>query len=151
MSFVLQSFVITSTYLALFLGFLAPGLRGPAAPSKSSMLLAVLKLVAGRLGGALAVLWLDAERIIIGGAARLFSDAEGGRPADVGGVMGDRGGPGGGALARPVMSPPIGGGGAGLDDAERGAPPLGGGGVAFFAALSSGLAFLLTQRFSSGS
>lgn len=46
-------FAITSTYRPLFLGFFCPGLRGPAAPSKSSMLLALLMLVVGRLGGLL--------------------------------------------------------------------------------------------------
>lgn len=82
-----------------------------------------------------------------GPEAMLFSEAEG-MSAD------GLGGPVGGALARPPPGvlgtlPPM--GGAGLEAEERGMPPLGGGGVAFLAAWSSGLAFLLTHRFCSGS
>lgn len=124
------------------------------------MLLELLRLVVGRLG-ALAVLVLETERIIAGGpseggAARLFSEAEGARVEDGGGgVMVDRGGPTGGALARPASGFDVGGGippmgGAGLEDTDRGMP-FGGGGVAFLASLSLGSAFLLTHRFSSGS
>lgn len=133
---------MTSTYLAPFRGFLAPGFRGPAELSRSSMLLELLRVVAGRLpaaaadcGGALALLALDADRSMATG-------------------------PGGGALARPASAAPAAGGrggpaaadggaGAGLELAERGVA-LGGGGVAFLA-VSSALAFLLTHRLSSGS
>ena len=44
---------MTSTYRPDLRAFLAPGLRGPAAPSRSSMLLALLRLVGGLAGGAL--------------------------------------------------------------------------------------------------
>jgi hypothetical protein len=126
-------------------------LRGPAALSKSSMLLELLRLVAGRLGGALALLVLDTERII-GGGPRELTSVVGLGPAG-GGVMVDRGGAMGGALARPASRPAIGGppmGGAGVADTERGAA-LGGGGVDTLACWSLGSAFLLTQRFCSGS
>lgn len=140
------------------------------------MLLELLRLVAvvaGGLpsedddgGGALAELVLDTDLSMPaapggGGAPRLGSD----RPAEDGGVRPppvptdtERGGPpAGGALARPPASEPgrgepmaVGGGGAGLELVERGVA-LGGGGVAFLALLSSALAFLFTQRLSSGS
>ena len=106
----------------------------------------------GRLG-ALAVLVFETERIIAGGPSELTSDIDGVSPGG-GGVIVDRGGPIGGALARPASGLEVGPGGAiggaGLDDTERGIP-LGGGGVAFLASLSLGSAFLLTHRFCSGS
>lgn len=123
------------------------------------MLLELLKLVVGRLGGPPpAELVLETERIMAGGPGiRLpFSGVD-----DIGGVimpMGGRGGPlGGGALARPASAPGMNMGvlvgGAGLELAERGmgGADLGGGGAAFLAVVSSGPAFLLTQRFWSGS
>jgi hypothetical protein len=88
------------------------------------------------------------------GGPRELTSKDGLRPPG-GGVMVDRGGPIGGALARPASGfevgaggPPM--GGAGLEDTDRGAA-LGGGGVAFLASLSFGSPFLLTQRFCSGS
>ncbi len=141
---------MTSTYRALFLGFFAP-LRGPAALNRSSILLELLRLVVGRLG-ALAVLVLDTERIIggapsDGGAWRLPTEGEGLRVGPGGGVMVDRGGPAGGALARPASGLDVGAvGSAELELTDRG-----GGGVAFLASWSFGSAFLLTHRFCSGS
>lgn len=93
---------MTSTYRPLFLGFFCPALRGAGAPSKSSILLALLMLVVGLLGGPLggpAVRpGLDAERLKTGGARgpRLSW-------GDCGTRLGiDCGGPeGGGTLERP--------------------------------------------------
>ena len=110
------------------------------------MLLLLLRRLVGLPGGALAVLVLDDDRIIGGGARDPNPPS-----APGGGVMVDLGGPMGGALARPASklceSPD---GAAGLADTDRGMP-LGGGGVAFLASLSLGSAFLFTQRFCSGS
>ena len=128
---------------------MAPPLRGPAAPSKSSMLLALLMLVVGLLGGALGGpeprLGFDTEWFRVGGVVRLSVEACGAR-LDAG-----RGGPeGGGTLDRP----PGGGGvtsvGIGVPLTDRGIA-LGGGGVAFLASVFSAPDFLLIQRFSSGS
>lgn len=170
-------FPITSTYLAPLFAFFAPAFLGPpapAAPNKSSILLELLKLVPGLLptGGPptdipLAVLVFDTDRSIATGpggagtpsppAGKLVSDddASGGGGADSGPRLAARGGPVGGALARPGSGPgppPI--GGPGLAETDRGAPPpaaaRGGGGAGFLAA-SSGPAFLLTHRLSSGS
>jgi len=150
---------MTSTYLAPFLAFLAaPGFLGPtAAPSKSSMLLELLRLVGGRdspaapwpSGGALAVLVLDADRSMATGPGGGGPLSEGPRLAARGGGGAPPAAGGGGALARPPASVDDEGGEAGLALTERGAA-LGGGGVAFLA-VSSGPAFLLTQRLSSGS
>lgn len=89
----------------------------------------------------------------VGGPESPFSDAVGAE-SEGGGVMVERGGPAGGALALPESGCDVGAelpmGGAGLDDTERGTP-LGGGGVAFLASLSFGSAFLFTHRLSSGS
>lgn len=150
---------MTSTYLALFLGFLAPAFLGPAALNKSSILLELLSLDVGLPAGALAVLVFDADRIIIGGAS-VGNPPPAPPPSE--GVV-DLGGPMGGALARPASNPdgvgaepPMGGpppdeGEAGLAETERGML-LGGGGVAVVLAWASlGSAFLLTQRFCSGS
>lgn len=151
----------------------SPLFLGPAAPNKSSILLVELNGLLAPAGGALAALVLDIVRCsaegipgdkspalggplppgvggptALGGPeATLFSEAEG-MSAD------GLGGPAGGALARPGVLgalPPMPMGGAGLEAVERGMPPLGGGGAAFLAAWSSGLAFLLTHRFCSGS
>ena len=119
-------------------------------------------LSAGLLvGGALAVLVLDTERSMPTGpgggppplgARRLGSDPPG--SVDDGPRLTDRGGPVGGALARPSPAPGGArralGGGAGLEEAERGAP-FGGGGVDFLTLSSAPPALLLTQRLSSGS
>ena len=168
-------FDMTSTYRPLFRGFLPFG-RGPAL-SRSSILLALLIPVAGRVGGPLAVLVLETERIIGAGpcpgpAAGAGSGvsipsgvavpagvtvAGGFRPDgdEVSDPLGGPAGPPGGALERPTSEleggPGVAMGGRGVAAAERGAPPFGGGGVAFLAALSSGPAFLLTHRFWSGS
>lgn len=106
------------------------------------------------LGGPLGPLpppGLSGPTALGGPEAMLFSEAEGMSAAGLGGPVG-------GALARPGVLgalpppiPPMPMGGAGLEADERGMPPLGGGGVAFLAAWSSGLAFLLTHRFCSGS
>lgn len=151
---------MTSTYRALFLGFLAPAFLGPAALNKSSILLELLSLDVGLPAGALAVLVFDADRIIMGGA----SDGNPPLPPPPSDGVVDLGGPMGGALARPASKPdgvgaepPMGGpppppdeGEAGLAETERGML-LGGGGVAVLAWASLGSAFLLTQRFCSGS
>lgn len=63
--------------------------------------------------------------------------------------LAERGGPAGGALARPGEDGVVACGGPGLALTERGAA-LGGGAVVFLG-VSSGPAFLLTQRLSSGS
>lgn len=132
---------MTSTYLPppFFLPPLGP-LRGVAAPIKSSILLALLMLVAGRLGGAEGGpprLAAEADRAIGG-----IADPPGG--ASMGGVPE----PSGGAGVDPVRA-------GGADDAGPGGGglgvPRGGGGVAVFGALSSAPAALLTQRFCSGS
>lgn len=129
-----------------------------AAPNKSSILLELLKLVPGLLPvpPVDATLPFDTVRNIAtgpgGGAINppaSDGDADGGEPK-----LAARGGPVGGALARPDSGPAM-GGGPGLAETERGAPPGGaaprGGGGAGFLAASSGPAFLLTQRLSSGS
>ena len=161
---------ITSTYLAPLLAFFVPpAFLGPAAPNKSSILLELLRLVGGRdpgpggpppSAGALAVLVLDTERSIETGPAggpraplavpgrELDGDDDGGPMPR----LAERGGPAGGALARPAAPGEEGiaaCGGPGLALTERGAA-LGGGAVVFLTA-SSGPAFLLTQRLSSGS
>lgn len=142
---------MTSTYRALFRAFFCPGLLGAAVLKRSSMLLALLMLVAGLLGGPLGgpTLWLETDRTMGGGTPRPSG------PADWGGVTIVAGGPGGGADARPT--PPMEGGGgvdgiwgAGDELEDRGGP-LGGGGVAFLASVFSAPAFLLIHRFSSGS
>lgn len=135
---------ITSTYRPPFFLPLAPvPLRGNAAPRRSSILLALLMLVAGLLGGAeggppATLLALEAVRFIDGGMAdgpERFGD----EAALTGGVGLSGGaeleGPGGGGVPVP--------GGRGV--------PRGGGGVADLGALSSAPAALLTQRFWSGS
>ncbi len=110
------------------------------------MLLALLMLVVGRLGGPLggvgiaALLTLDAERAI-GGAAPPGPLLCG--MALAGGMMEvdtDRGGPPGGAAP-----------GGGVPLTERAAPLLGGGGDGLDASTCSAPAFLLIQRFNSGS
>lgn len=111
------------------------------------MLLALLMLVAGRLGGALAgppgmpLLGVEAARSI-GGGAEPGDPPMGGVPApsEGAGVVAVRGGgaepegPGGGGVPVAAL------------DIERG-----GGGVADFNGWSSAPAALLTQRFWSGS
>lgn len=132
------------------------------------MLLALLRLVAGlppggmlgdRPGGppapeaslmALAMLWLETDRFIIGGANRLSCDggiAMPGPPMAGGGAAdGGLDKLGGGALWDAAM----GGGGvpvpARVAELERG-----GGGVAVLAGVFSAPGFLLTQRLRSGS
>lgn len=126
---------ITSTYRPLLRPFLVPALRGPgAAPSRSSILLASLMLVAGRLGGPLAALAVDEVRAMAGGI--------------IGGALpGGGGAEEGGGVAMPIPDE----GGAGVDVAECGLDRGGGGGGVDLAVWSSGPAFLLIQRFSSGS
>lgn len=140
---------IMSTYRPPFFAFFAPGFRGPAALIKSSMLLALLILVAGRLGGALGgppTLLFDTERIMLGGRG------PGGTPRlslDAACASAGPGGPPGGALARPMGGVIVrGGGGVPVLDLEA---PFGGGGVAVFACVASAPPFLFTQRFRSGS
>lgn len=62
-------FAMTSMYRALFRGFFCPGLLGAAVLKRSSMLLALLMLVAGRLGGPLGapMLWVETDRAMGGG------------------------------------------------------------------------------------
>lgn len=111
------------------------------------MLLALLMLVAGRLGGALAgppggpALAVEAVRSI-GGSAEPGDPTKGGVPApsDGAGVVAIRGG----------GAEPAGPGGGGVPDAALDIA-RGGGGVADFGAWSSAPAALLTQRFCSGS
>jgi len=114
------------------------------------MLLALLMLVVGLLGGALALLVLETDRAIAGGARpRLSVDAcfiSSGVPARTFGGMS-----GGGALLLVIKGGggvPVGGGG--VPDTDRG-PALGGGGVAVLAGVFSAPGFLLTHRFRSGS
>jgi hypothetical protein len=150
---------ITSTYRPLLRPFFAPAFLGPPpAPKRSSMLLALLRLVAGRLGGlkgaSLPLLCVLACLIIIGGP-----------PLPPGGaklsalwletkllLLRDTGGPIGGAAIDPMGGAlpggPPGGGGVPLPLREA---ARGGGGVADLAGVSSAPAFLLTHRLSSGS
>lgn len=114
------------------------------------MLLALLMLVAGRLGGAEdgppgpagpILLAVETERNIGGGTEPAGPGTGGDAPPSVGtGVEPVRGG---GAEAEAP-------GGGGVPDGGRGVP-LGGGGVAVLGALSSAPAALLTHRFWSGS
>lgn len=150
---------MTSTYRPPFFFFAAPLTRGPTAPSKSSILLALLMLVVGLLDGPLAAEVLLPLRVMAGGAPGVnLSPAPappGGPPAAGAEVkLAALGGPPGGALALP-SSPPAppewGGGGVDLALALPPGGPRGGGGVAVFLAWSSADAFLFTQRFCSGS
>jgi hypothetical protein len=136
-----QGLAITSTYRPPFFFFACPLTLGPTAPSRSSILLALLMLVVGLLDGPLAAEVLLALRIIVGGPPGAnFSPAPippvGPPAAGPGGAevtLTVLGGPAGGALALPAPSPPIEGGG-GVDRALV-LPPLGargGGGVAVF-------------------
>jgi hypothetical protein len=116
------------------------------------MLLALLILVVGRLGGALALLVLETDRVMTGGARprlRLSEDdafVSSGVPARTfGGISG------GGALLLEIKGGggvPVGGGG--VPETERG-PALGGGGVAVLAGVFSAPGFLLIHRLRSGS
>lgn len=141
---------MTSTYLPpLFLPLVVPPFRGAGAPSKSSILLALLMLVAGRLGG--PDKGGPPARPPIGGGA----EAEG-KP--VCGVAGDaltdgvpEGGPLAGVKVRkggPDMGGPAGGAVAALTFLLG---PLGGGGVAADGAAASAPPFLLTHFLRSGS
>ncbi len=114
------------------------------------MLLELLSAVDGLLGGPDVMLVLDADRIISSGPGGAARRAGGGPICDAG--VRDRGGPAGGALARPRSGCEVGFSGGGVEVIDRGAlrGPLGGGGVAFFV-VSSDPPFLLTQRFKSGS
>lgn len=71
-------FAMTSTYRALFRGFFCPGLLGAAVLRRSSMLLALLMLVAGRLGGPLGgpMLWVETDRAMGGGTFRPSGPAD---------------------------------------------------------------------------
>lgn len=149
---------MTSMYRPLFLDFFAPPLRGPGGPRRSSILLALLMPVVGRLGGPPPVALVpDADRDMgcaSGGSLRL----------SVEGAALSSGVPGGGMdLGGPVTLPPdtdlgaimeggggVPEGGGGVAVADRG-PALGGGGVADLASTFSAPGFLLTQRFKSGS
>lgn len=152
---------IISIYPRPFLAFL-PFLVPPGAASKSSMLLAVLKPVPGRLGGALGgPLPPPLENVLMrtGGAARFEDD---GTDVDTGADSSDcvylwarsfveaagRGAnerPGGGGVPDGLLPMPPGG----PLNVRRG--PLGGGGVADGAGVASAPPFLSTQRFRSGS
>ena len=147
---------ITSTYLPpLFLPFAVPPFLGPGAPSKSSILLALLILVAGRLGGADAG-GAPASPPPIGGGA----EADGKPVCGVAGEAAMDGGPEGGPLAG-VMTreggPDIGGPDTGGPAGGPAAPlalllgPLGGGGVAADGVAASAPPFLLTHFLRSGS
>lgn len=145
---------MTSTYLPpLFFPFAVPPFRGAGAPSKSSILLALLMLVAGRLGGP------DAggppARPPIGGGA----EAEG-KP--VCGVAGDAvidDGPEGGPEGDPLAGVKVREGGPDIGGPAGGAVaaltfllgPLGGGGVAAVGVAASAPPFLLTHFLRSGS
>jgi hypothetical protein len=114
------------------------------------MLLALLMLVVGRLGGALALLVLETDRVMAGGARPRLSEDDAfvssGVPARTfGGING------GGALLLEIKGGggvPVGGGG--VPETERG-PALGGGGVAVLAGVFSAPGFLLIHRLRSGS
>lgn len=117
------------------------------------MLLALLMLVGGRLGGPLgmlAALVLDTV-LAIGALAGPSASGWTFERSD-GAGLNRRGGPPGGALARPlsVGVAPSAGGGGGVPETDRGID-FGGGGVAFLVSVASAPAFLLTQRLRSGS
>ncbi len=104
------------------------------------MLLALLRLVVGLLGGALALLWFEMLRAMSGappGAFKLSWEIA------LLNVIGGAGREGGGAMI------PIGGADVVLVGGVLAA--RGGGGVAVLAAVFSAPDFLLTQRFRSGS
>ena len=147
---------MTSTYLPLFLPFFAPPLLpevGGAALRRSSMLLALLMLVPGRLGGAIAPppeadLAIggappDADRAIEGAPPKLSEDAI--LPRVPGIDMG------GGTLILPPMGGGVLIGGGGVPLTERDPNPFGGGGAADLASVFSAPGFLLIHRLSSGS
>ena len=149
---------ITSTYRPPFFFFAAAPFRGCAAPSKSSMLLALLMLVLGRDGGPEA----SGGRPSIGGFAGAPSASDP-RPGvlerdemPIGGGMEELLGVDVGGL-RPAPpgggGPPMGGPAVPLEAAlaAAGGPPRGGGGVAEGLAVSVAPAFLFTHFLSSGS
>lgn len=153
---------MTSTYprpffLALAVPFLPPAVGGPR---RSSMLLALLMLVPGLLGGADTppILPLDTLLIIAGGAVSSPDDRGGALPVRspfVSGIDPERLLDGGGPAADIGRGADVGPGGPGgpaiPETARRGPVAFGGGGVAAGAVVSSAPAFLLTQRFRSGS
>lgn len=132
---------MTSIYLPLFLGFFCAPFLGAAAPSKSSMLLALLILVAGRLGGRLGgpAPTSDPETDRLGPKGEGPSWADNPLPGPNGGAPELVTGLGG---APPPPPPP--------SAADLGAD-LGGGGVAFLTSTFSAPGFLLIHRLSSGS
>ena len=148
---------ITSTYRPPFFFFAAAPFRGCAAPSRSSILLALLILVLGRDGGPEANGGLPS----IGGFAGAPSASE-----PIPGVLERDGMPMGGGIdellgmevggLRPAPAgggPLIGGPAVPLEAAlpAAGGPPRGGGGVAEGFAVSVAPAFLFTHFLSSGS
>ena len=141
---------MTSTYLPpLFLLFAVPPLRGPGAPSKSSILLALLILVAGRLGGAEPG---GPPSPPSGGGAEADGKPVCGAAGEAAMDGGPEGGPLAGVMTReggPDMGGPACGAAALLTLLEGG--PLGGGGVAAVGAAASAPPFLLTHFLRSGS
>lgn len=156
-------FAITSTYLPpFFFPFTVPPFRGPA--SKSSILLAVLNELAGRIGGTAAPP-IEGGRIIPA-PSPFVPASEAGVPTRLGGPEGGKPGPdplvggrapGGAPVPLPaLLGGPLGGPiGGPIDPAplatRLGGPPRGGGGVAATGAAASAPPFLLTHFFRSSS
>lgn len=156
---------MTSTYRPLFLGFFGPAFRGPGAPNKSSILVAlfILMLVDGLLGGAetggppspgrTALVETDRARLpgpdracilsIDCAVVKVPAVERGGSMAPTGRRL-DPSAAGGGVFVTD-------GGGGGVPPTEREIPARGGGGVAFLASTFSAPGFLLIQRPRSGS
>ena len=128
---------MTSTYRLPFPFFplVVPPALGPGGPpSKSSILVAPLILVGGRLGGALP------------------GNGTPGGPAPLATLPGRLGGPDPGSIGAGLPALGVGGNGAGGSFDPIGGATLGGGGVGpADAAASAGEALGFTQRFVSGS
>lgn len=149
--------LMTSTYPRPFFLPRAVPFRPPTVggPRRSSMLLALLMLVPGRLGGADAppALPFDTLLVIVGGAI----SSPGALPVPFVSSWGpekllDGGGPAADIGRGADVGPPGGPEGPTIPEtARRGPVAFGGGGVAVGAGVSSAPAFLLIQRFRSGS
>lgn len=151
--------LMTSTYPRPFFLPLVVPFRPPAVggPRRSSILLALLMLVPGRLGGpdGPPTLPFDTLLLIVGGTES--SDAGGALPVRslfASGPGPDRLLDGGGPAAdigRGAEVGPCGPDRGALETVRRGPVALGGGGVAAATGVSSAPAFLLTHRLRSGS
>lgn len=156
---------MTSTYprpffFAFAVPFLPPALGGPR---RSSILLALLILVPGLLLGAEEPAALPFDTLLLMGGGAISSLAAGGvpprlsaRPSFPGALDVKRAREGGGPeadIGRGAEVGPLGVpvGPTAPDTARRGPVAFGGGGVAVGVGVSSAPAFLLTQRFKSGS